>query len=168
MPNLNSITYDTTKFNIQSGGRGLIHLQSVPFKWNSSQSKFAIDTSKLSAYAYKIIDCGFDIEDNKSTSETQIKFRINLDTTRFILNKGDAYHVRCQLLQANNSGTKQAGVSSIAQSQNASDRINNFLFKISSGVYQFSITLDGLTSESTWENVVLLVEIYGNAPTAVT
>ena len=168
MPNLNSITYDTTQFNIQSGGGGLIHLQSVPFKWNSSKSKFAIDTSKLSSYAYKIIDGGFDIEDNNSTSETQIKFRVSLDTTRFKLNAGDAYHVRCQLLQANNGSTKQVGVSPIEQSQNASDRINNFLFKISSGVYRFTITLDGLTSESTWENVVLLVEIYGNAPTAVT
>lgn len=163
---LNQITYDTTQFNIQSGG-GLIHLQSIPFKWNSSQSKFAIDTSKLTSYARKIIDGGFDIEDNNSTSETQIKFKINLDSTRFKLNAGDAYHVRCQLLQANNAGTKQAGVTSIPQSQNTSDRINNFLFKISSSIYKFTITLDGLTSESTWEDVVLLVEIYGNPPTAV-
>lgn len=167
MANLNSITYDIMQFNIQSGCSGLIHLQSVPFKWNSSQSKFTIDTSKLSSYAYKIIDGGFDIEDNNSTLETQIKFRINLDTTRFTLNAGDAYHVRCQLLQANSSGSKQVGVSSISQSQNSSDRINNFIFKISSGVYRFTITLDGLTTESTWENAVLLIEIYGNAPTAV-
>ena len=164
---LNQITYDTTQFNIQSVSSGLIHLQSVPFKWNSSQSKFAIDTRQLSSHSHKIIDGGFDVEDNNSTSETQIKFRINLDTTRFVLSAGDVYHVRCQLLQANSGGTMQVGVSSISQSQNASDRINNFIFKISSGVYRFAITLDGLTPESTWEDVVLLVEIYGNAPTAL-